>query len=60
MKLCVCRGDGVCSIDPDKPTPDQVLRHYSCVLADIYVNKTAGHFTFSGVLAEFNMMMAKV
>lgn len=59
-RFCACGGGGVCAIDPDKPTPDQILRHYSVVLADIYNQRTAGHFTFSGVLAEFNMMMARV
>lgn len=60
MALCQCKGDGTCSIDPDKPTPDQVTRHYACVLGQIYCDRTAGHFTFTGVLAEYNMMMARV
>lgn len=50
----------VCAIDPEKPTPDQVTQHFAHHLRNIYNERTAGDYTFTGVLYQYNMMMAKV
>jgi len=34
-----------------------VTQYYANVLAEIYLNRTAGARTFSGVLAEYQMAM---
>lgn len=42
---------------PDEPTPrptdNDIIKKYSEVLASIYDNRTAGDYTFTGVLATF-------
>jgi hypothetical protein len=61
VRLCSCSGvDKVCAIDPDKPTPDQVTQHFAHHLHNIYKERTAGDYTFTGVLYQYSMMMAKV
>ena len=39
--------------EPSKPTADEVIRDYVGVLREIYDNRTAGDYTFAGVLATF-------
>ena len=39
--------------EPSKPTADEVIRDYVGVLREIYDNRTAGDYTFAGVLFAF-------
>lgn len=38
---------------PSKPTANELIREYATVLRAIYDERTAGDYTFAGVLATF-------
>lgn len=43
-----------------KMRPEQVLHHYAQELGRIYTERTAGPATFTGVLYEFHMVIARI
>lgn len=44
----------------NKLRPEQVLHHYAQQLGKIYTERTAGPATFTGVLYEFHMVIARL
>lgn len=44
----------------NKLRPEQVVNHYANELGRMYVERTAGPFSFTGLLNEFHIVIARM